>query len=749
MKDYSPEVDNINPTTTPLTASQYHWCTSTIPAPTGYVPLSGATSTQFPDLAQLTLPYTCSGQDCCVNYLAGSVVGGVPTASTSIINGQIDLVGSTFASNPTLNPALDPSFGEGGTGSWLEADNQFCSATYQYNGATADLPDGTCEWTDNATSPGLPPSVSASSSVDALDDTMHTLSDFIVFANNFLGQNLDTLSSTFSAWYPQAAQWIAPAIGGSVPAAASNSACDDGSTCTNNLCTDGTPCNDSLANGRLLSIYDPYTGVDVFQSWIKAITTWLNNNNYASTSAWCVPPQSDPSMNASGSPTAENTYIATNGPTLDANITTYDSTYQPQWGDLGYVMACLNYNSGQNTSGGIGPIYNYTQCLNALPNGTCPATLPAACAASTLGRSLAGPAPVYSDCADYVVWVQNSLTLATDEAPKFALRVAFLNDVLSRALTMLNIFSLGDAALTKFLGPNGPAAGLINARSQTTSTATLPTSVIYGWQDSTFHGIPLGCTNPSGAPVGCSHIVKVTAYSPGRNCNSNNACVSSILSVLPWIKTTSGLIHRTFTLLDRDGYVYVSIKRWDQDHSSTIKFPNGHLLWQFLFHNPNGGTGTLGAGLPSACFNVYPNSNLPALGFGLEISTAAGLGTCSVSTSCPYISSKDQTAMEQAFMLNDNGNGQVDPINITGGSNPSSCSSGNNSNYCQCMAQANWLLQNGTESHACVQYVASVDPTRPSPLEDHDYSLRFVDCSSVFGGSLPPEDLNSTTGTGG
>jgi hypothetical protein len=668
MKDYSPEVDNI--VSTNLQSSQGHWCTAAT-AP-GYTAPAG-----YSDLAQLSLPYACSGQDCCVNGLANSVTNGIPTITTvSTLGGTtswvIDAVGSSSLAS-TQNPALDPSFGDSATTLWQEGDNQMCLSAPPYNGSTSSIPDGTCEWNGTASAPA---STTPGPTMDSLDDTMHTLSDFVNFANSFLGQDVGTLSASFATWYPQVAVWI-------------SSACDDGSTCSAaGQCSDGTMC------GRLLPL------APKLNTWNTVMTTWLKNDN-SNANAWCVPPEAT-LLNGNNS-TAEDTYINNNSGTTT-------------WGDLPHVIACLNYNVGT-------PISNYQACLNALPQNSCPSQLPAACAASTLGRSLAGPAPTFNGSCDitvagsYAKWVSDSLILATSEAPKFVLRSAFLTDIQTRAKAMQNIFNQGGQELQNFL--NGPAAQLM-AASQTQPTATLPNSVIYGWIDKK---LPNGQT-------GYAHIVKVTAYAAGRN-GSGSTANSMAQSLLPWIKTTVHLFTRDFELRSRDGYVYVSVKRWDEDHSNSLIFPNGRPLWQFMFHNPatatNGSNNTpqIGKGSIGSCAGL--NSGI---GFGLEPQTVAGLQDAG-------ILSTDQTSLSQAFMLNDEGagqtEGQVDPSAKT-----------NNSQYLSCLSQANALLANAPESHACVEYIASSNASGSSGQGDHDYSLKFVDCNSVPG-YPPPDDL---TGSG-
>jgi len=284
---------------------------------------------------------------------------------------------------------------------------------------------------------------------------------------------------------------------------------------------------------------------------------------------------------------------------------------------------------------------------------------------------------------------------------------------------MQNIFTQGDTELKSFM--NGPAAQLISASGQPAPTTTLPNSVIYGWVDK---------IQPNGQG-GYAHVVKVTAYGPARNGSSVNGTTNSLAqSLLPWIKTTMHLFTRDFELRNRDGYVYVSVKRWDQDHSNSLLFPNGRPLWQFLFHNPKGSTNA--SGFPAAC--VGPGG----YGFGLEPNTVAGLqGAGMLAT--------DQTYFAQAFMLNDegtgSGEGQVDPSAKT-----------NNSDYLSCLSWANQMLSSAPESHACVEYVASSPASNPGSVTsgvssrgDADYALKFVDCKSVPG-YPPPDDLAYSSG---
>jgi len=312
------------------------------------------------------------------------------------------------------------------------------------------------------------------------------------------------------------------------------------------------------------------------------------------------------------------------------------------------------------------------------------------------------------------------------------------------------------------------------AQSMGDSTSALPNSVIYGWQDS----LPVGssgggCRDSNNKRIGCSHIVKVTTYSAGRyGIPGTPSYASFIQNKLPWIYEFLSFVpwgdpygilggwepYQNWVLYNRDGYVYVSIKRWDQDHGSSLNFPNTHQLWQFLFHRPGAGSqavNPIGSGLPAEC-----------LGYGLQAQTKAGLQFMKESQA-------DQRALSQAFMLNDNGNGQVDSTNIEASSN--SCSGGTSSPYCTCLTHVNQLLNAGTESHSCAEYIAWKNAAQSSPANDgppdwlpfptifnpqqnspaeNDYSIKFVDCTTVPGfinplTGQPPEDLTSASGSAG
>ncbi len=962
MNYYSPEVDNIDYTNNPppyyppgsgLPVTQpyppngssmdLHWCAQAKSAVNGVDIPSFTTPTNFPDLAQLSLPYTCHNQDCCVNFLPSGVTNNAP-APGSTTNGNIDMVGSPnfpYIPNTSLsNPAADPIFGEPVTNAsaipvWLGGDNQMCSPPtgtspyygWPYNGNNANIPDGICEW-NNAippppTFPPTPPPPPAynltTSTVDNVDETMHAMSDFSIISRGILSQDLGTLSATFNTWYPQVATWIAPACGETqaVLPPACNSKCDDGGACnTSDQCSDGTTCAPA-SDGRLVDIYNPYTGSDRLNDWnAKVIIPWLNTSftppnstssvvtGTANPTVWCVPVESaTPGANGlevmdNGvlTRTAEDTYITANTAPISCSDQSQCNNGECAngnacsiWGDLSHVVACLNYNAGPtptqqqtpnyinyqncltalttsvcadyktnpppqcgglvvplNTAAGTQPSYdgctgtaniagnfetwvnnnlnygaryNFQQCQNALPdNSSCPHTLPAVCSAEILGRSLAGvsPNPFNGNCNPTVLnsfakWVNDSLILENDEAPKFIARWNFLDAMDTTAQAMQNTFSVGDRALHNFFKTcngcpgiicpgtgqctdgsscvagtycndskdtscpagggicqdslackdgspcqgglckngsacqegskcgsptgqcedGGPAAQLMYAATLGSSVAAFPNSVIYGWKDNILaNGQSLSGNPPLGAQ-GYAHLIRVTAYAPGR---AGVPGAANIQSQLPWVQTTTGTDYsygipdptRTFTLTQRDGYVYVSIQRWDQEHASPVTFPNQHTLWQMMFHNPTANLNPKG-GLPSVVQLFRDCSNgsngLSGYGFGLETQTRQGLTAAGISPT-------DQHAISNAFMINDIPNGKLDPLSSS-------------ANYSNCIDDANALLNTGVESHACAEYVASINATGPSCAggapsgcvgDEQDYSLKFVDCNTVDGG---------------
>jgi hypothetical protein len=786
-----------------------------------------------------------------------------PTAQITT-NGQIDMVGDPNL--PSLqyknNPALDPAFGEGApntmSNTWTPGDNQFCAVdtyrctgngaictqggtcsdgslctNWKYNGSSVAFPDGQCEWSNSvsqvSSSTTAPPVDLSKSTVDGLDETMHTLSDFLAYANSLINQDVGTLSSSVDSWYPQLATWVAPACGGDGSSTGFDpNKCDQTGHCaactlaTDPNCdvsaTNSNGCNQGTQNGRLLSIYNPGS-VDVLKDWNSVITPWLNNN-YANSGAWCVPPSTTGSSD-------EDNYINANSQQSMYNYATNFGIPQKSttWGDLPHVINCLNYNAGQNsdwsqtsvanyqtclgalslmnaagtcpTTAGVsnlpdvcqlavlgnppnlamsatppptsgcdpsqsgsfakwvsdsinfGPAYNFQQCLTAMTSGTCPGpdSEPAACSKLSSIRNLLSQAseamPEYgcsTGSGTFMQWVTDSLNLAKDEAPKFALRATYLKEVFTKAQTLQNMSYQGEMALASLLGSGGPVTSLETSRSAPSIAQTFPNAVIYGWVDKT---LPNGKTLPaSQGGAGYAHIVKITAFAPGRNGSSATTGTNDnawfIQSKLPWIQTSSDWDSRTFELVQRDGYVYVSVKRWDQDHSTALGFPNNHKLWQFSFSSPNSVAGA-GSGFPGACNgSMSPNQ----VAFGLMPATAAAL------KSYPQgFLSGDATAIQNAFMLNDEGDGAVDP-------------GANNSDYKNCLSAANTLLENGVESHACVQYIASRPGQNPdgtatcgggnsvqsgvSGDNDCDYSLKFVDCNSILQGKPAPDDLTFT-----
>jgi len=817
------------------------------------------------------------------------VVGSANGVYTGTINGPIDLVGdSVKLPSITKSPTTNSVFGEASAANsaWLPGDNQFCGidsgrctdqtacslgsvcadggicSNWPYNGFSTAFPDGQCEWNnaiDPVTASTTPTLQQSASTVDSLDDVMHTMSDFYKYASSVLGQDVGTLSGSLDSWFPQMETWTAPVCAANGSAYATGTDPTTGQACTTNPkdpnsgnCDISSSTTSSCAqgqSGRLLSIYNPAGNsapqVDVLKDWYGAITPWLINNytpsGATSATTWCVP-----ALATFATATTEGTYIANNSAApaysyytdtstaVGALPATWTPTPSSTWGDLPHVISCLDYNAGQNSaissstintynnclvtlnameaaktctfgSTGIppgctvatlgpppnqavctlagttlnctpptptgsasdcdiyspgsyaswvsnavnfGPVYNYTQCLNYVTAmnaaSTCPSSPPAGspCDPKVLGRSLLDPTqfpnPGFSCTnANYATWLNENIAIATDEAPKFALRSLFLKDIFSRAQNLQKLSYQGEQALSTFLSPNGPAAQLASAHSTHPKVTEFPNSVIYGWTDQT---LPNGKTLSNG--LGYAHIIKVSAYSPGRSGYPAQAAASFIQTKLPWIQTSSGFASRTYELVQRDGYVYVSVKRWDQEHKTPVAFANNHPLWQFSFNSPNpkwGRTDQTG-GLPQAC--IVAAGSGQAKSFGLMSQTITGLN--SVVKMLP----KDATNLQNSFMLDDEGDGKVDANNqvtdpTTGNSVVGNTCEGGSAaaQYCDCLSAANKLLDSGVDSHACAKYVASRNASRPSGDGDADYSLEFVDCNSILKGAKPPEDM--------
>ncbi|MDE2221706.1 MAG: hypothetical protein KGK03_01405 [Candidatus Omnitrophica bacterium] len=294
----------------------------------------------------------------------------------------------------------------------------------------------------------------------------------------------------------------------------------------------------------------------------------------------------------------------------------------------------------------------------------------------------------------------------------------------------------------------GPVAQIMYARTQKKTTATLPNSVIYGWRDKpTLGQSPCGtacsdnslcgsggtgkCQNGSACqPLGCEHIVRVTAFSPGRT--GGNGVFQDRL---PWIDsyTSDWGFTQNYELTQRDGYVYVGIERWDQPHTSAVAFPNKRSLWQFMFTNPGAAQSNISQDtdpIDACSTTAYSQFGLPAgqkIGLGITQQMAEGLA---------YYSSKGQLlapdvdALGGAFMLNDRSNGgRIDPFAVAHGAGVGG----------DCTRAVSALLEMGVKSHACARYVADIRcPAGGSDSGAGDYCIQFVDCNKL--GSTPTSD---------
>jgi hypothetical protein len=297
----------------------------------------------------------------------------------------------------------------------------------------------------------------------------------------------------------------------------------------------------------------------------------------------------------------------------------------------------------------------------------------------------------------------------------------------------------------------------------------LPNAVIYGWIDKT--PIVSGGCQSGGIKAGCAHVVKVTAYAPGRCGNQANGtggvCGTAmdqkasptspyIDSTLPWIKTSlkcsavwsllTGypICFRIYDLRDRDEHVYIKVQRWDQDHTNNaLTFPNQLPLWTMSFQNPKTATAFSG-GLPSgwnSCMGLPAlsgSSTAGGTGFGLTQQMFTALQNYSQLTSATSQPSsvlpKDATALGQSFMLNDEGVGS----NAGAVDTYAAPSSPYNGQYKACLQTVNSLLSTGLESHACAAYVATDRPgaSTSNQTGENNYKLFFEQCPST-----PPDDL--------
>jgi hypothetical protein len=286
----------------------------------------------------------------------------------------------------------------------------------------------------------------------------------------------------------------------------------------------------------------------------------------------------------------------------------------------------------------------------------------------------------------------------------------------------------------------GPVAQLQFAGNQSNPVEKLPNSVIYGWFDNKY---------PNGHQ-GYGHVVKVSVYSPGREGIGNTEALF-VNNILPWIKTWQTFFLRIYELSARDGDVYVSVKRWDQDHTGVLQFPNKRTLWQYLFSMNKSNLNIQGtSGIPGVCLNTgtgyqvnVPGSVTPSYGFGLLSETIQGLNY--TMTPPPGVTgvagpvTEDQKSLSSAFMLNDRGDGQG-LVDLSAASNKQE--------YNDCLTWADAAVDLGIESHACARYIASRDPNRVQSLSsgngDRDYSVVFVDCGPLLKAQgNDPEDLRT------
>jgi len=234
-------------------------------------------------------------------------------------------------------------------------------------------------------------------------------------------------------------------------------------------------------------------------------------------------------------------------------------------------------------------------------------------------------------------------------------------------------------------GPCGRSSSGTSSTSTVTATEAMPNSVIYGWIDRDING-----------QTGYAHLVEVTAFSGGRNGGSSlfQVCPPYILT-----STSGGLATtRYYTLMNRDGLVYVDVKRWDQDHSF-ITFPNGRNLWAML-----GGSTQQSTDL-SSCFNQG------GFGYGLTGTTSGGITTAmGMAGAASGVVAQDMKSLGDAFMAN----GDIPGVSKVPG---------------ECTSVAEELLAGGVEAKMCAYYIAKGNATdTTSGLQDPDYTVEFYKC---------------------
>ncbi|MEI8011526.1 MAG: hypothetical protein WCI27_03450 [Candidatus Omnitrophota bacterium] len=300
-------------------------------------------------------------------------------------------------------------------------------------------------------------------------------------------------------------------------------------------------------------------------SWTTALSGWLSAS-YADANNWSVP------ANSMDVPAGERAYILSKG----------------AWGSLDSVIASLQYNEDHMESAftTCASTFSVADCTN-LPRSLVPGFDP-----NTDAGRPAVPATA-ADRAAYKTKINQSLTLAVNQTPKFRLRRLYLKDLQGRA----------NAALTGFQSSlnylnNVPSSGkkaettlfdLVTAVQAASVVTTLGNQVVYGW----FSPRPASWGSLPRA-YGYLHVVKVEAVIPRRG---GVAGFDTCTNKYPWIRTyTKGFLGSTrcYALTDSNGCVGVRVVRYDEDHdintNGFLRFLSGVPLWRIMYHNPHADT---------------------------------------------------------------------------------------------------------------------------------------------------------------
>lgn len=215
---------------------------------------------------------------------------------------------------------------------WKPGSDEYCSNAYPYNDCVNRI--GNCA---DGSFPGAPPTCGCPASDnpnawhdDYMDVLVFEFKQFLVWATEFLRNDLGALNKDFESWYPGAAYWIAPK-------------CSAAADCDNSASADPEChyCNLEENDGMLLFWRDTLGG------WVDLLDTWLYRTSFANDANWCLPTAA--AVAAAATPQTTLLQIEKNAiPSLQAAtpipVDRNGVNILPAWGDLNDTVACLNFN---------------------------------------------------------------------------------------------------------------------------------------------------------------------------------------------------------------------------------------------------------------------------------------------------------------------------------------------------------------------------------------------------------------------